>query len=128
MTAAYEYKIGTTYGGLTNLEDMATPIPAPKHSLIEYSKPTILGDTTVRGLGWRRTTWHWDFLTQAQYTALRVLCAALSSFVYINTRKNDGSYQVYTATMIWPANEPEFVNNKLLDIDVEFRALLEYTP
>ena len=122
----YTYKIGANHAGLANLEDLSpTPIPAPKHSLLEYSKPTLLGDTSVRALGWRRTTWHWDFLTQAQYSVLKAYCTGLSAFVNINTRKNDGSYQEYTATMIWPANEPEYVNGKLLNIDIEFRALVE---
>jgi hypothetical protein len=54
-------------------------------------------------------------------------CSGLSAVVYINTRKNDGTYQVYKTTMIWPPEEPEYIGGKLLDITVEFRALAEST-
>jgi hypothetical protein len=121
----YQYKLGTAYGNMVNLESMSPPVPAPKHSLIIYSKPTNLGDATVKGLGWRTTTWHWDFLTQAQYTQLRTYCSGLSANVYVNTKVNAGTYQTYTAVMVWPATEPEYNATRLLDITVEFRALAE---
>jgi hypothetical protein len=125
----YSYQLSTSYAGLTtgNLESMSLPVPAPHHSLLVYSKPITTGDASVKGLGWRKTTWHWDFLTQAQYDKLRVYCSGLSAVVYINTRKNDGTYQVYKTTMIWPPEEPEYIGGKLLDITVEFRALAEST-
>jgi hypothetical protein len=125
--AQYQYKIATTYAGLTNLEDIVGLQSAPHHSLIEYSQPTTVGDAAVKSLGWRMTTWHWDFLTQAQYTALKTFCAALSASVYIQTKKNDGTYQIYTAIMHWPTKEPEYESGRLLDITVEFVALAEAT-
>jgi hypothetical protein len=121
----YTYKLGTTYGNMTNLESMSPPVSAPHHTLIIYSKPITVGDANVKGLGWKTTTWHWDYLTQAEYTQLRTYCTGLSANVYINTKKNDGSYQAYTAVMIWPPEEPEFNAGKLLDITIEFRALVE---
>jgi hypothetical protein len=125
--AAYEYKIGTSYAGMVNLEEMTPAVFAPKHSLIVYSKPVNTGDAGVKGYGWRSTTWHWDYLTQAQYSALRTICPGMSVQVYINTRVNTGTYASYTAMMVWPSQEPEYIAGRLLDITVEFRALVEST-
>jgi hypothetical protein len=125
MAAAYSYQIGTSYGTLANLETLATPVSAPRHTLLVYSKPTPLSDGSVRALGWPTTTWHWDFLTQAQYTALRAYCSGLSAVVYINTKKNTAAYQTYRATMLWPEQEPEYTAGKLLDITVKFVAMAE---
>ena len=58
------------------------------NSPIVYSKPVNLGDASVRGLGWLTTSWHWDFLSQAQYTQLKGLCSDLSAQVYIKTKNN----------------------------------------
>jgi hypothetical protein len=125
--ATYEYKLGTTYGGMTNLEEMAKPVSAPHHTIPQYSKPTNLGSSQVRGLGWKTIVWHWDFIAQDQYDQLKSFCTGLSASVFINTRKSDGTYQTYSAIMLWPTKEPEFQNNKLMNVDIEFRALLEYT-
>jgi hypothetical protein len=123
----YEYKIGTTYGGMTNVESLTTSVFAPKHDRIVYSSPVTTGDGQVHGLGWLVTKWHWDFMTQAQYTQLKQFCTGLSASVYINTKNNSDTYTSYTAIMIWPVNEPEIINGKLLDVTIEFRGLVVAT-
>ena len=126
--AQYEYMLGTSYGGLVNLESMTVPVFAPKHSPIVYSKPVNLGDASVRGLGWLTTSWHWDFLSQAQYTQLKGLCSDLSAQVYIKTKNNAGSYSYYTCTMLWPTKEPEREAGRILDMTITFRNMVVYTP
>jgi hypothetical protein len=126
MASVYEYKIGTTYEGMVNVEELTVPVFAPKHDPIKFTSPVTLGDGQVRGLGWLTTRWHWDFITQAQYTQLKSFCTGLSASVFINTRDNTGAYKTYTAIMVWPAEEPERTNNKVLDFNLEFRALVEY--
>jgi len=126
--AVYQYKIGSSYATLTNLEELSTPVFAPRHSLLTYSKPTRLGNGAIQGIGWIQTEWYWDFLTQAQYTMLKSFCSGLSADVYINTRKNSGTYQVYAAKMLWPQKEPEFTNDKVLSFTLQFIQLVEYTP
>lgn len=120
----YEYKIGTTALNMVNLESLTVPLFAPKHKRIEYSKPTTTGDGQVKGLGWLTTAWHWDFMTQAQYTQLKTYCSGLSASVFINTKDNTGAYKTYAAIMLWPPVEPEHDAGRLLDVNIQFRALV----
>lgn len=124
--ALYEYKIATEaagVGGLTNVESLATPVPAPKSTFEEYLEQVQLGDGTVRGAGWMTATWHWDVLSQAQRNQLRTYCTGASEVVYIRTRKNDSSdaYANYKAVMIWPSEEK--TAGRRLDFTLRFQAL-----
>ena len=125
----YSYQIGTTYGGLTNVESLATPLNAPKSTFTEYSQNIALGSGAVRGGGWAVATWNWGFLTQAQRNQLRTFCTGKSASIFIQTRKNDTSdaYQVYTAVMVWP-DEEDKDHGIRLNFQVVFRNCVEYTP
>ncbi len=125
----YSYEIGASYGGMVNVEELATPLPAPKSAFRPYSKRIDLGDGTVRGLGWVTATWRFGVLKSSLRDQLRVFCAGASASVYIKTRKNNTSdaYQVYTAVMIWPEEEEKRAGRRL-DFVVEFRNLVEYVP
>lgn len=125
--AVYSYELGTTAGNMANLEDMSPAVFAPKHGRIEYSRPVTTGDGQVKGLGWLTTSWHWDFMTQAQYTQLKTYCANLSASVFIKTKNNSNTYSTYSAIMLWPTQEPEHDHSKLLDVTIEFRALVVQT-
>lgn len=123
----YSYQIGTTYGGLANVESLATPLAAPRSTPPDYSQPIELVSGGVRGGGWLACTWSWATMTQAQYDQLRTFCSGKSAEVYINTRKDDGAYQVYTAWLVWP-EQPRRDSGRVLDVVLEFRDLEEYTP
>ena len=123
----YEYEIGSTYGGMANLGELSTPVPAPARTFKPYSVRKPLGDGTVRGLGFAQATWRWGYLTQDQRDQLRTFCSGASAGVYIKTRKNDGTYQVYSAVMVWP-DEEEFKNGKVLDFSIQFIQMQEYSP
>jgi hypothetical protein len=127
--AIYSYEIGTTYGGMANLEDLTTPIPPPKSSFRPYSQYLSLGSGAVRGSGWPVAEWRWGYLSQAQRNQLRTFCTGASADIYVKTRKNDTSdaYQVYTAKMIWPEEE-EKAHGKRLDFAIQFVDLVEYSP
>ena len=124
-----DYQIGTTYGGLANLEALTTPVIPPRSTFVPYSASIELGDGTVRGGGWAVATWTWDFLTRAQRDQLRTFCTGKSAAVYIKTRKTDtvDAYQVYTAVMVWPENE-ERSHGYRLDFTLEFRKCVAYSP
>lgn len=130
MANLYSYQIGATYGGLTNLEALTTPVDAPKSSFIPNSQNFPLGNGLTRGAGWAVAFWRWGLLSQAQRNQLRTFCTGASAAVFINTRKNDTSdaYQVYTANMIWPEGAEEKENAKRLDFVLEFRDCVEYSP
>jgi hypothetical protein len=131
--AVDNYCIGTTYGNLTNVENLTPSIPGPeamKH-FQGYTHTPDLGNGLVRGGGFPKTAWHWGFLSAAQRDVLRsTYCSGKSSNVYIRT--TDGSYtsgsptyKVYQAVMIWPDTEDRFAGRSL-DITIEFRNLVYY--
>lgn len=124
----YEYSLGTSHATLVNLESMSPSVFAPRHTPPVYSAPTQLGSLGVASLGYLKATWHWDFLTLAQYNKLRTYCTGLSADVYIKTKNASGTYSYYTAKMIWPQEEPERFAERVLDITIEFRNLQVYTP
>ena len=130
MAAQYQYEIGPTYAGMTNVEELATPLPPPRSTFKPYSQAVNLGNGRVRGNGWPVAEWRFGFLKQAQRDQLRAFCPGASACVYIKTRTNDSadSYQVYTATMVWPQSEERDADGRRLDFVVEFINLQEYTP
>lgn len=123
----YSYEIGTTYGGMTNVESLTTALPAPRSTIQEFSQSVELASAGVRGAGWPVATWTWDILEQDQWDQIRTFCSGQSADVYIKTRKQDGTYQVYTATMVRPGQVRKD-SGRVLDLVVEFRNLVEYSP
>lgn len=125
--ALYSYELGTTYAGMTNVEELATPLPPPRSTFKPYSQAVNLGNGRVRGNGCPVTEWRFGFLKQAQRDQLRTFCPGASAEVYIKTRQNDSadSYQVYTAVMVWPEEEEKRAGRRL-DFVVKFRNLVEY--
>ena len=122
----YQYEIGSTYAGMQNVEELSTPIHAPKSTFKQYSKTLRLGNGTTRGAGWPVATWRFGFLSRAQRDQLKTFCPGASAVVYIKTRKNDNDdYQVYRAVMVWPEEEEKFAGRRL-DFVIEFRDLVEY--
>ena len=125
----HNYEIGTSYGGMENLEDLTVAVPAPKSDFDYFSKYLDLISGRVRGAGWMPGEWRWTYLTRAQRDQLKTFCSGASSDVYIRTRKNDtiDAYEYYTAIMIWPKNEDKSYSRRL-DFVIEFRNLEVYTP
>jgi hypothetical protein len=125
----YSYEIGTTALNMVNLETLFTSnrgIYTAHADPVDYSKIVQLGDGSKRGLGWLQTTWHFDYLSLAHYSLLKAYCPALAASVYIQTRKNDGTFAVYTARMLWPEQEPERGSSAIvLDINIRFIQLVE---
>jgi hypothetical protein len=116
-----------TGANTVNLEDLTTPLDAPRSSFVDYSQTIPLGDGTVRGAGWPIAEWRWGYMSQAQRDQLRTFCTGASAAVYVRTRENDTSdaYQRYTCTMIWPTDGEEKVHGKRLDFVVTFQNLVE---
>lgn len=122
-----QFEIGTTHGGLVNIEDLGTPLSPPKSTWDDGPLPVDLATGAVRSGGWTLVTWRWEFLSQVQWTQVQVFCAGRSADVYIVTRKDDGTYQEYTAIMVRPSG-PERKNVKVFDVTIEFRNCVEYSP
>ena len=124
MAVVSQFEIGSSYPR-TNVELLAVPLPAPRATLPLATKPVELASGDVRGAGWVSCAWIWDVLTQAQYNQLRTFCANKSSDVHLKTRKDDGTYQSYTAKMVWPEN-PDRRHNHFLALTFEFRDMEKY--
>jgi hypothetical protein len=126
----YSYEIGTTET-TTNIETVliSAGFPAglaPKGRFIEYTVPVDKIDGHRAGHGAPMAIWEFDILTQAMVNTLRsTYCPGYSANVYINTRKNDGSYAKYSAIMIWPQDQMEKrnFNGRYLGLQFEFRQL-----
>lgn len=121
-----DYLIGTTYEGLAEVSGLGSSAMGtdPRGDPMEYSNVVTLGDGTARNLGWLKQTWHWDIMPEAQRNALYNYIGD----VYIYTRENDGTFGYYTGELIWPEKEPEHFSNRVLDITIEIRKLVVYTP
>lgn len=112
---------------LRNVETLVAGMPAPKGFFQFYSVALPLEDGGVRGGGWRKAMWRWQFLTQAQRDALRTYCTGASADVYIKTRTVDNSdaYVIYSAKMIWPGPDPEQRDAlRRIEFELNFQALV----
>lgn len=111
-----------TIAALKNVETLVAYLLPPASDFQPYSKPTALGDGTVRGLGWTTALWKWGWLTQAQRNALKALCAGVSVETFIATRNSDGAFKVYRAVLVWPDREDHY-GGKVLNFTLQFRKL-----
>lgn len=116
---ASNYKIGTTYAGLTSLDQLTTPLVNPRSEGLQTSDPVDIADGSRRSIGWLRQAWHWGFMSEAQCEALRGYIGT----VYVRTRKNDGNFETYSAVLVWPEQEPEHYAGKVIDLTVELRMM-----
>lgn len=130
MTAPYryEYKIGTTFAGMVNLEALSPAVPAPYSTFKLFKNQVALGDGTIKGIGYPSATWTWAFLTNAQRNVLKGYCSGSSASVYIHTQKNqtDAIYDDYLCVMVWPEEET-VENHYKLDFTITFIGLVHVT-
>lgn len=101
-----EFEIGTTFGGMTNVESLTTPLPAPKSNYLPYARVHNRGDGGTRGVGFPIATWTFPILSAEQYNQLKSFCSGSSADVYIRTKLDDDTYADFQAKMLWP-NEPQ---------------------
>jgi ABC-type proline/glycine betaine transport system substrate-binding protein len=124
----YEYKIGTTLLGMTNIESMTVPVPNPQTFFKLYAEIVTLGDGSSFGRGFPQVEWKWNLLTRAQRDQLRAYCAGTSAAVYVRTRTNDSAdaYKNYLAIMHWPLEEEKYAT-KRMDLNILFTQMVEQT-
>jgi hypothetical protein len=127
-TYLYDYKIGSTLVGLTNLEGLTVPLPPPHAIYKSYQNIVPLGDMTTRGIGFPSAVWRWASLTDAQRDQLRSFCAGSSAEIYIRTRTNENTneYKSFKGVMIWPTEEDPDSYSKV-DFIITFVGLVVQT-
>lgn len=126
MTTLYGFMIGTTMGGITNLELLSVPVTPPKSTYSPYSSVVELADGSKRGIGAPVATWRWGFLPRTMRDQLRTFCTGASSSVYIRTytKDNSGALKYYLCKMIWPSTSEETDATKAIDFTIEFTQLV----
>ena len=101
-----EFEIGTTEGGMTNVELLTTPLQAPKSNYFPYARVASKGNGGARGIGSPVATWMFPLLSAAEYSQLKTFCPGASADVFIRTKLDNDTYADFEAKMIWP-NEPQ---------------------
>lgn len=120
---AYEYKMGTTQGGMVLLSVLG--IPAPKHGFVPYSVEVDLGDGGQNGHGWPTDEWYWAFLTASQRATLKTLVPGKSATIYIRDLKDDGvTWKDFQVKAIWPKVEDR-QSGRRMGFALQFRAMVE---
>jgi len=97
-----DFKIGTTLGGMTNLESLGTPVPLPQIDYMPFARVVNLGSGGTRGVGSPVVTWTFQLLSLAEYNQLRVFCSGASAEIYIRTLIDNDTYGNFQAKMIIP--------------------------
>ncbi len=101
-----EFEIGTTEGGMVNLDTIIEDDHMPKSNYLPYARVHNKGNGGTRGVGSPVATWTFPILSVEEYNVLKAYCPGSSSDVFIRTKLDDDSYADFQAKMIWP-NEPQ---------------------
>lgn len=101
-----EFEIGATQMGMTNVESLTTPLPAPKSNYLPFARVHNKGNGGTRGVGSPIATWSFPILSLEEYNQLKTFCPGSSADVFIRTKLDDDTYADFEATLIWP-NEPQ---------------------
>lgn len=134
MTTPVSYAIGTSYAGMVDLTAITSPsggipnpFPAPWAPYTEVAGMT--GDGKPVTTGFPTLTWHWDWMLYAwvTYFLTTVMAGAYSASVYVQTRTDDGTFKLYTATMWRPTSE-HGQGGRRMNVDIRFTHLVAYTP
>ncbi len=125
----YEYQIGTTMGGLVNIESLPTPLPNMKSYYKQFSELVTLANGASFGRGFASAEWRWNLLTRPQRDQLRTFCPGTSAAVYIRTRSNDNEdeYKYFQAIMHFPIEEEKDTTVRM-DVTIVFTHLIEQIP
>ena len=102
---ASPFMIGTT-SSTTAIDQLTTPLPDPKSSYLPYARINNKGNGGTRGIGSPVAQWTFGILSAAEYSQLKTFCPNASADVYIQTKLDDDTYELFQGKMIWP-NEPQ---------------------
>lgn len=119
----YEFKLGTSAGSMELLSDLNVFWPFWEYE--PFSAAQQGGDGLVKGGGWATATWHWGFLTYAQYQVLRTYCTGKSATWYVRTPKTTYDYLNVEVKVEWPDNE-RWHQGRVLDFELKFTDLTEF--
>lgn len=98
---AYEYKIGTSQGGLVTLASLG--IPAPKNNFVPFATYIDLATGATQGNGWASDEWTWGFIKDAWRASLRIYIPSAGAHIFIRDLKDDGTtWKDFEVEVEWP--------------------------
>jgi len=119
-----DFEIGATEEELTNIEILEEPLEPPKSEFFPYARTVNLGSGGKRGVGFPMAVWNFPLMTVEQRDQLKEFCPNASGDVVIRTKKNDDTYAIFEAKMIWLENEDRWYGLKR-NYPIIFRNLIE---
>ena len=119
-----EFEIGTTEGGMANLETIIEPEHAPKSTYLPYARVYNKGSGGTRGVGSPVATWTFGYLSAGEYNVLKAYCPGASADVFIRTKLDDDTYADFQAKMIWPNEGPDRWYGERRNLTIIFRNLI----
>jgi len=133
--STYGYKIGLTYAGQVNVEDLLVSthelVPPPRGMSLESSSTVYTAlDGHSYGDGYPICQWEFDFLSSAAFNVfLSLLGSEESVSVYITTRlQTHTTYQCYTAILHKPriGDSCNWAPGGWTDVLLKFSHLISY--
>jgi hypothetical protein len=127
--------IGSQAGGVVGMVDVSTLEPLARTRTkawevtpVHYSIYIRNGDGKIIGQGFRQCEWHLNGIRDVTWAALRTLATSQSTYVYIQTYKEDGkTFGNYLALMHFPEAPPtrDHDTNVVLDFTLTFTEMIE---
>lgn len=119
----YEYKLGTSAGGMVLLSDLG--LKAPKHGFVPFSKYIDMGDGGVQGNGWPEDEWYWGFLTSAQRQTLKEYVPDAGARIFVRDLLDDGlTWQDFECEAVWQQREDRQTGRRI-GFSLMLRAMVE---
>ncbi len=103
---ASQFRIDDTFGGLTALDALATPLPDPQPAFNEYRKMVKLGDGSLFGTGPQVIVWTFPVIEPEQVTMLETFFTGEA--IYISSRKRDDTFGTFNAIAHLPLPGSDF--------------------
>lgn len=126
--------IGTQAGGVVGMVDVAsfdalqrTRTKAWEVTPVHYSRYITTGEGKLVGQGYLQCEWHLNGIRDVHWELLEAFKLAQSTWVYIQTYKEDGkTFGNYLALMHWSETPPtrEHDTNVVLDFNLNFTQMV----
>ena len=94
------FKIGTTSGGITSLDELTVSLPDQQQRFDQYRKKERLGDMSMKGRGPQSVVWTFPLLEVEQLTQLETFQS--EDPIYIRTPKRDDTWGIFEVIVNWP--------------------------
>lgn len=126
-----QYALGSTVSTLVIFKSLGSTlqnVPAPKGFYQPYSELRPLAGGGVRGVGYPKIRWHWDFMTMAWYDIIRDILTAQSGNIHIASRVNDDAdkFDYFYVKYMLPL-ELDLDSHHRMDFDIEYTHVVHET-